>query len=131
MTRVLCVHVSSRGKYEIQIQSPEFRPYSRTGLVIDIGSALIVDVRLGVGEHVDQVMVAEGGTQVEATSTQMGYVVTGTKVTAISTGSVQRVQSCAVLRACLGKRQHQQPRVRMNRNCGSAANSAVGAKFSF
>ena len=71
------------GRYEIEIQSPGFRPYSRTGLVIDIGSALRVDATLEVAEHADQVTVTEEGTEVETTSTQMGEVVTGTKITAV------------------------------------------------
>ena len=71
------------GKYEIKIESSGFRPYSRTGLVIDIGSALQVDATLDLGEHTDEVTVTEQGTDVETTSTQMGEVVAGTKVTAV------------------------------------------------
>jgi hypothetical protein len=71
------------GKYEIEIQSPGFRSYSRGGLVIDIGSALQVDATLDVGEHSDAVTVTEQGAQVETTSTEMGEVVAGTKVTAV------------------------------------------------
>ena len=71
------------GKYELEIHSAGFRPYSRTGLVIDIGSALQVDVTLDVGEHADQVTVVEEAAQVETVSTQMGEVVTGTKITAV------------------------------------------------
>jgi hypothetical protein len=71
------------GKYELEIHCAGFRPYLRTGLVIDIGSALQVDVTLDVGEHADQVTVVEEGAQVEAVSTQMGEVVTGTKITAV------------------------------------------------
>lgn len=71
------------GQYEIAIQSPGFRPYTRTGLLVDIGTALQVDATLDLGEHTDQVTVTEAGTQVETTSTQMGEVVTGTKITAV------------------------------------------------
>src|SRR5208283_3951186 len=71
------------GKYELEIHCAGFRLYSRTGLVIDIGSALQVDVTLDVGEHADQVTVVEEGAQVETVSTQMGEVVTGTKITAV------------------------------------------------
>lgn len=71
------------GKYEIEIKSPGFRPYSRTGLVIDIGSALQVDATLDIGEHTDAVTVTEQGTEVDTTSTQMGEVVTGTKIGAV------------------------------------------------
>ncbi len=71
------------GRYELEIHAEGFRPSSRTGLVIDIGSALQVDVTLDVGEHADQVTVVEEGAQVETVSTQMGEVVTGTKITAV------------------------------------------------
>lgn len=69
------------GIYEIEIQSPGFRAFSRTDLVIDIGSALQVDGILEVGEHADEVTVTEEGAPVETSSTQMGEVVTGTKIT--------------------------------------------------
>jgi hypothetical protein len=71
------------GRYEIVIQSPGFRDYSRAGLVVDIGSALQVDAILEVGEHADAVTVTAGATQVETATTQMGEVVTGTKITAV------------------------------------------------
>ena len=71
------------GKYELEIHCEGFRPYSRTGLVIDIGSVLQVDATLDVGEHADQVTVVEEGAQVETASTQMGEVVTGTNITAV------------------------------------------------
>ena len=71
------------GKYQIEIRCEGFRPYSATGLAIDIGSSLKVDVTLEVGEHTDAVTVEENGTQVETSSAQMGEVVTGTKITAV------------------------------------------------
>ncbi len=71
------------GRYELEIHAEGFRPYSRTGLDIDIGSALQVDATLDVGEHADAVTVVEEIGQVETASTQMGEVVTGTKITAV------------------------------------------------
>jgi hypothetical protein len=71
------------GKYAIEVHCEGFRPYAVTGVVIDIGSALRIDVTLDVGEHVEQITVVEAGIQVETTSTQMGEVVTGTKITAV------------------------------------------------
>jgi hypothetical protein len=71
------------GKYEIEIQCAGFRPYSRTGLVIDISSALRVDATLDLGEQSEQITVVEEGVQVETASTQMGEVVAGAKITAV------------------------------------------------
>lgn len=71
------------GTYSIEIRSDGFQPYSVTGLVIDIGSALHVDAVLDVAEHAEQITIVEAGLQVEMTSAQMGEVVTGTKITAV------------------------------------------------
>lgn len=71
------------GRYAVEIQCVGFRPYSVTGLVIDIGSVLKLDATLEVGEHADAVSVIEDAARVEMASAQMGEVVTGTKITAV------------------------------------------------
>ena len=71
------------GRYAMEITSLDFRPYVRSELVIDIGSALQVDATLDLGQHAEQVTVIEQGIQVETSSTQMGEVVTGKKITAV------------------------------------------------
>lgn len=71
------------GRYSLEVQREGFRPYTATGLVIDIESALNVNVTLEVGEHSDAVTVVEEGGQVETASAQMGEVVTGTKIASV------------------------------------------------
>ena len=71
------------GHYELGVESPSFRPYRRTGIVIDANSALTVDAALEVGERSDVVTVSENQVHVETASTQMGEVITGTQMTAV------------------------------------------------
>jgi hypothetical protein len=71
------------GRYQLEIESASFKPYRRTGILVDADSALTVDVRLEVGGITDTVTVAENQVHVETTSTQMGEVITGTQMTAV------------------------------------------------
>ena len=71
------------GHYDLEITSAAFRPYRRTGIVIDANSALTVDAVLEVGERSDVVTVVENQLHVETTSTQMGEVITGAQMTAV------------------------------------------------
>ena len=49
------------GSYELQVQSSGFKPYRRTGIVVDVNDALIVDVALAVGQQVDLRLLAVAG----------------------------------------------------------------------
>jgi len=71
------------GRYNIAIQKTGFKPYQRTGVIIDANSALTVDAVLTVGERSDVVTVAENQVQVETTSTQVGEVITAARMTAV------------------------------------------------
>lgn len=71
------------GKYSIAILKDGFKPYSASGLTVDLGSAVKWDVTLDVGEHAESVLVIEEGTQVETSSAQMGEVVNSKKMTAV------------------------------------------------
>lgn len=71
------------GNYDIEVTSPGFKPYRRTGVVIDANSDLIVDAALKVGEKNETVTVSDAAVHVEAISSQMGQVVTGTQMTAV------------------------------------------------
>ena len=68
------------GAYEIEIVFPGFKPYKRTGLVIDVGTKLEVDVHLEVGEQSQQVTVSDTGLHVETESNQMGEVLANTQI---------------------------------------------------
>jgi Carboxypeptidase regulatory-like domain/TonB-dependent Receptor Plug Domain len=71
------------GDYTISIESSGFRPYKQTGLVIDISTALRVDITLQVGAVSQEVTVSSTAVHVETTSTQQGEVITGTHMTSL------------------------------------------------
>jgi hypothetical protein len=75
--------VLSVGQYQIDVTSDAFKPSRKTGLVIDINSALVLDVTLQVKEQDQSVMVTEDAAQVETTDTQLGQVLGSKKVTEI------------------------------------------------
>jgi hypothetical protein len=72
------------GHYEISIAPDEFRPYKRTGLVVDVNTKLQVDVVLEMGEASDQITVSESAVHLETENTQMGEVVAGTQMTTVA-----------------------------------------------
>ena len=74
------------GRYDLKAEAQGFRSQDRRGLTIDADSALQTDFTMVVAEKVDAVTVADsaGDVQVDTVSTQMGDVVTGTKMTAVA-----------------------------------------------
>ncbi len=71
------------GHYDVDIADTGFKPYRRSGIMVDVNSALIVDAVLDVGESSETVTVKESAAQVETTSTQLGDVVTSASVAAL------------------------------------------------
>jgi hypothetical protein len=75
--------VLSVGQYELDVSADAFKYYRKAGLVIDISSALVLDVTLQVKEQDQSIMVTENAAQVETTDTQLGQVLGSKKVTEI------------------------------------------------
>ena len=75
--------VLSVGQYQVDVTSDAFQPYRNSRLVIDINSALVLDVTLQVKQQDQSIVVTEGGAQVETTDTQLGQVLGSKKVTEI------------------------------------------------
>jgi hypothetical protein len=73
------------GRYQIEILREGFKPYKRTGLVLDVNAALREDITLTMGEQTEQVVVSVADTmvQVDTVATHLGEVVQGTQVEAI------------------------------------------------
>src|SRR3979411_2189383 len=71
------------GQYRIDVTLDGFKVYARSGLVIEIDTALVVDVTLQVKEQDQSIVVTENAAQVETTDTQLGQVLGSKKVTAI------------------------------------------------
>src|SRR5229473_3801472 len=72
------------GRYEIEILREGFKPYKRTGLVIDVNAALREDISLTMGEQSEEVVVSDTAVHVETESSQMGEVVTGSQITSVA-----------------------------------------------
>lgn len=71
------------GHYMLEFASAGFRPYRRTGIVIDANSTLTIDAVLQVGDRSDAVTVVENQVQVETTNTQNGEVIAAAQLTAV------------------------------------------------
>ena len=69
------------GNYTISVQQSGFKGYSQTGLVLDVNSALVIDVHLEVGATTEKVEVSSDALHVDTESTQMGDVITGKTMT--------------------------------------------------
>jgi Carboxypeptidase regulatory-like domain len=72
------------GRYDLQVTADGFKAQNRSGLTIDLDSALQIDLALELAQHVEEVTVAENDVRVETTSSQMGEVVTGKSMTAVA-----------------------------------------------
>lgn len=77
--------VLSVGHYEVDVTADGFNPYRRTGLVIDINSALVVDVTLQVAQHNEAVTVTEESetVQVEKADTELGQTINDKRITEV------------------------------------------------
>jgi len=71
------------GRYELRVEQPGFQPFSKDGVVMTSTAALRVDIQLALEAHAETVAVTEGGARVEIASTQLGELITSTKMAAI------------------------------------------------
>ncbi|MGC2233391.1 MAG: carboxypeptidase-like regulatory domain-containing protein, partial [Candidatus Acidiferrum sp.] len=71
------------GRYDLEVTKTAFRPYRRTGIVVDANSALTIDAVLVIGEKSEAITIVENQLHVETTSTQNGEVITGAQMTAV------------------------------------------------
>jgi len=72
------------GHYEVETYLPGFKPYKRTGLTIDVGTKLQIDIDIEIGEQSQQVTVSDTAVHVETADTQVGQVITGTDITSVA-----------------------------------------------
>lgn len=71
------------GHYDLEASHQGFKKYQQNGLVLDVNTALRVDITLEVGSVTEQVTVSAAAVQVETTSTQLGEVITSQKMTTV------------------------------------------------
>jgi hypothetical protein len=74
------------GRYDLKAEAPGFRPLDRKGIVVDANSALKLDLTFALAEHGDALTVSEARAEIrtESVSTQMGEVVTGSRMMAVA-----------------------------------------------
>jgi hypothetical protein len=70
------------GNYVLEVNHPGFRPYRRTGIVLDTNSALLLDIHLQVGERTDTVTVSDSTVHLETSSSQIGEVINSDQMSA-------------------------------------------------
>lgn len=69
------------GKYTVEVQQKGFKTYRRTDLILDVNSALTVDVTMQVGQTTEQIEVSADALHVETVTSQMGEVIEGKEMT--------------------------------------------------
>jgi hypothetical protein len=71
------------GRYDLAVEATGFRPQNRTGLAVDLNSALQVDVTLELAGRRETITVTEASPVfVDVAGTQLGEVMTGRSMTA-------------------------------------------------
>jgi len=71
------------GHYDLEVQASGFKVYRQKGLLLDVNTALTVDVALELGSASQEVTVQAQQVQVETTNTQMGEVISNNKMTTV------------------------------------------------
>ena len=71
------------GHYDLEVKTSGFRDFKQTGLILDVNTALTVDIPLELGPASQEVTVNAAAVQVETTNTQMGEVISDSKMTTV------------------------------------------------
>ncbi len=71
------------GRYNLVAEASGFKAAKRNDLVIDLDSALQIDLSMEMIEKIEEVTVLENSVQIETASSQVGEVVTGHQMTAV------------------------------------------------
>jgi hypothetical protein len=71
------------GTYTIEVQMSGFVTFRETGILIDVNSAKVLNVKLSVGQVSEKVEVSSDVVQLDTASTQGGEVISGDTMTAV------------------------------------------------
>ena len=71
------------GHYDIQVSQSGFNTFRQTGILLDVDSAKVVNVKLTVGQVSEKVEVSADAVQLDTASTQLGEVISGQTMTAV------------------------------------------------
>ena len=72
------------GRYDLLVAAPGFRPQRRSGINIDLDSALHLDLSLEIAERVESITISDSAMHVETASAQNGEVVNAKSMTAVA-----------------------------------------------
>jgi len=71
------------GQYQIEAHQSGFRPVLRSGLIMETGKVLEIDLKLELGEQSTAVTVTESGLHVDTADTTMGETLATTKIASV------------------------------------------------
>ena len=71
------------GHYDIQVSQTGFNTFRQTGILLDVDSAKVVNIRLAVGQVNEKIEVSTDVVQLDTASTQLGDVIGGQTMTAV------------------------------------------------
>jgi hypothetical protein len=71
------------GEYTLEVNHPGFKPYRRTGVVLDTSRSIVLDVVLQVGQRNEAVTVSDSAVHLETSSNQMGEVINSAQMSAV------------------------------------------------
>ena len=71
------------GQYQIEAHQSGFRPVIRSGLILETGKALEIDLKLELGQQSTAVTVTESGLHVDTADTTMGETITTSKIASV------------------------------------------------
>jgi hypothetical protein len=71
------------GHYDVEVSYTGFKPYRRTGIVLDTDGAIRMDVMLQPGERDESVTVSDSAAHAETVSSQMGDVISAAEMTTV------------------------------------------------
>jgi hypothetical protein len=73
----------SPGHYDIEVGLAGFAVFRQTGILLDVDSAKVLNIKLKVGTVSEKVEVTSDAVQLDTGSTQMGEVISGQTITAV------------------------------------------------
>lgn len=71
------------GRYSLTVRFPHFSSYTRTDIVVDADSSLVIDATLLSGVQSETVNVTDSQVHVDTSSTQLGDVISGRQMTVV------------------------------------------------
>ncbi len=71
------------GHYDIQVTQSGFNTFRQTGILLDVDSAKVVNIKLTVGQVSEKVEISADAVQMDTASTQLGEVISGETMTSV------------------------------------------------